>query len=400
MGEYTDFLKQYMGAVSQNLPDPKQLQSLLSPQQTRLQAGLLGASSGVLPLMGVRDRPVGLGEVLLAAGTGAQAGLQQKEQSDLTRALQGLELGTKLYEATQEDGLSERELRLQDFQNTLGVDRNTAIKLDKGLLRADKDERGKPILIDITTGQSTPIKKVTPTISETLSQESGISTVGEEVVSQQIPNFLTKAPEISQEAYTASERTNAIELKGQADIAMNSMKELSDIIKQKPYLAGFLGLSARYGKDLSGVLSDVGLGKITDLVFSKDMQQAITDPDISKLSILEGNIISSLADLKAAKGNRTPIQADYDTESKRLGLTGFTSSDSVIERLNSLAKELNMKSMNYQTLSGGFNQDVYGDLVKDYSLDPMFQNLFTNQVDLSGTRSGFKNDKPDPLGFR
>lgn len=391
--------EKYAGLIPQLMPDPQRLQGLLQPQQTRLQAGLLGASSGVLPLMGVRDRPVGIGEVLLAAGTGAQAGLQQKEQSDLARALQGLELGTKLYEATQEDGLSERELRLQDFQNTLGVDRATAIKLDKGLLRADKDERGKPILVDITTGQSTPIK-VTPTISEILSQESGVSTAGEDAVSQQIPNFLTKAPEISQEAYTASERTNAIELKGQADIAMNSMKELADIIEQKPYLAGFLGLSARYGKDLSGVLADVGLGKITDLALPKDLQQAITDPDISKLSILEGNIVSSLADLKAAKGNRTPIQADYDTESKRLGLTGFTSSESVLERLKSLAKELNMKSMNYQTLSGGFNQDVYGDLVKDYSLDPMFQNLFTNQVDLNGTISGLKSDKPDPLGFR
>ena len=110
MGEYTDFLKQYMGAVSQNLPDPKQLQSLLSPQQTRLQAGLLGASSGVLPLMGVRDRPVGIGEVLLAAGTGAQAGLQQKEQSDLARALQGLELGSTLYEATRPPELSASDI--------------------------------------------------------------------------------------------------------------------------------------------------------------------------------------------------------------------------------------------------------------------------------------------------
>lgn len=111
MGEYTDFLKQYMGAVSQNLPDPKQLQSLLSPQQTRLQAGLLGASSGVLPLMGVRDRPVGIGEALLAAGTGAQAGLQQKEQSDLTRALQGLELFSKF----QPKELTGKALEIQSY---------------------------------------------------------------------------------------------------------------------------------------------------------------------------------------------------------------------------------------------------------------------------------------------
>lgn len=399
MGEYTDFLKQYMGAFSQNLPDPKQLQSLLSPQQTRLQAGLLGASSGVLPLMGVRDRPVGLGEVLLAAGTGAQAGLQQKEQSDLARALQGLELGTKLYEVSQGDGLSERELRLQDFQNTLGVDRATAIKLDKGLLRPDQDERGNPILVDITTGRSTRIK-TGPTISQTLSEESGISTAGEDLVESQIPKFLTKAPEITQEAYTKNEKTNAIELKGATDIALNSMNELASIIKQKPYLAGFLGLGARYGKDLSGVLSDIGLGKITDLTLSKDLQQAINDPDVSKISVLEGNIVSSLADVRAIKGNRSPTIQDTETERERLGITGFTSSQSVLERLRSLGEELNKKSKLYQGLSGGFNEEIYGDLVKDYSLDPMFQNLFSNQVSLDGTRSGFKNDKPDPLGFR
>jgi len=87
--------EKYAGLIPQLMPDPQRLQGLLQPQQTRLQAGLLGASSGVLPLMGVRDRPVGIGEVLLAAGTGAQAGLQQKEQSDLARALQGLELFSK-----------------------------------------------------------------------------------------------------------------------------------------------------------------------------------------------------------------------------------------------------------------------------------------------------------------
>jgi len=95
--------EKYAGLIPQLMPDPKQLQSLLSPQQTRLQAGLLGASSGVLPLMGVRDRPVGLGEVLLAAGTGAQAGLQQKEQSDLARALQGLNVYSAIKDVTEKE---------------------------------------------------------------------------------------------------------------------------------------------------------------------------------------------------------------------------------------------------------------------------------------------------------
>jgi len=97
--DYKDLLKQSMTYM----PTADQLKGLLSPQQTRLQAGLLGASSGVLPLMGVRDRPVGLGEVLLAAGTGAQAGLQQKQQSDLASALQGLNIASTLKDLSTTD---------------------------------------------------------------------------------------------------------------------------------------------------------------------------------------------------------------------------------------------------------------------------------------------------------
>ena len=111
--------EKYAGLIPQLMPDPQRLQGLLQPQQTRLQAGLLGASSGVLPLMGVRDRPVGIGEVLLAAGTGAQAGLQQKEQSDLARALQGLELGTTLYEATKPADISASDI--MTFQGPDGL---------------------------------------------------------------------------------------------------------------------------------------------------------------------------------------------------------------------------------------------------------------------------------------
>lgn len=116
-------------------------------------------------------------------------------------------------------------------------------------------------MVDITTGMSTRIK-TGPTISQTLSEESGISTAGEDLVESQIPKFLTKAPEITQEAYTKNEKTNAIELKGATDIALNSMNELASIIKQKPYLAGFLGLGARYGKDLSAFFLTLVLEKL------------------------------------------------------------------------------------------------------------------------------------------
>lgn len=115
MAEYTntpiiDSIRQALIQPLSNL-SAKDVKGLLAPTQTPLQAGLLGAASGVLPLMGVRDRPVGLGEVLLAAGTGAQAGLQQKKQSDLARALQGLELFSKF----QPKELTGKALEIQSY---------------------------------------------------------------------------------------------------------------------------------------------------------------------------------------------------------------------------------------------------------------------------------------------
>jgi hypothetical protein len=110
MGEYTDFLKQYMGSLSQNLPSPQELQGLLKPQQTRLQAGLLGAMQGIAPYTGYTTTPTTFGQAISGALTGAAGGIQQKQESDLARALQGLELGTTLYEATRPPELSASDI--------------------------------------------------------------------------------------------------------------------------------------------------------------------------------------------------------------------------------------------------------------------------------------------------
>jgi len=99
MAEYTDLLKQYMGM----LPKPEQLKSLLSPQQTQLQAGLLGAAKSLQPLMGYTTTPTTFGQAAVGALTGAASGIQQKEQSDLARALQGLNVYSAIKDVTEKE---------------------------------------------------------------------------------------------------------------------------------------------------------------------------------------------------------------------------------------------------------------------------------------------------------
>ena len=50
-------------------------------------------------------------------------------------------------------GANERELRIQDFMRTLGVDRPKAVKLDKGLMRVETDDFGRARLVDVVTGE-------------------------------------------------------------------------------------------------------------------------------------------------------------------------------------------------------------------------------------------------------
>ena len=65
-----------------------------------------------------------------------------------------------------------------------------------------------------------------------------------------------------------------------------------------------------------------------------------------------------------------------DEQRAKLNLTGFTDSASVVERLKEIAKELNMDSMQLQTIKGGFDPTQFGNKVKDYSLDPAYNILF------------------------
>jgi len=99
MAEYTDLLKQYMGLM----PSPEQLKGLLAPQQTQLQAGLLGAAQALQPYMGYTTTPTTFGQAAAAGLTGAAGGIQEKQQSDLARALQGLNVYSAIKDVTEKD---------------------------------------------------------------------------------------------------------------------------------------------------------------------------------------------------------------------------------------------------------------------------------------------------------
>ena len=89
-----------------------------------------------------------------------------------------------------------------------------------------------------------------------------------------------------------------------------------------------------------------------------------------------------MADTAAKKGGRTPTTALRNEQREKLNLTGFTDSASVVERLKEIGKELNMASMQLQTIKGGFDPTQFGNKVKDYSLDPQYNILFeTKQKD-------------------
>jgi len=72
------------------------IKGLLSPTQTALQAGLLGGMQQLAPYTGYTTTPTTIGQSIGAALMGAAGGVQKQKESDLTKALQGLELYGKL----------------------------------------------------------------------------------------------------------------------------------------------------------------------------------------------------------------------------------------------------------------------------------------------------------------
>jgi hypothetical protein len=266
---------------------------------------------------------------------------------------------------------TEREIRIDDLMTTFNIDRATALKFDKGLIKLGTDEKGSPVLIDSVSNTQTPVGQ---TISQELNDSAIISTEGENLIQNQIPEFMVASPPAVEKAYSGTNKDDAILLSGAVEDALGSAAELANIIQQKPNLAGVIGTVARTGKTLFGTIKDLQSGIDVNLLPPQVLNQ-FQDPDISRIAILEEEIVNTMADTAYAKGNRTPTNQLKQQMRDKLNLTGFTDSASAITRLNEIAKEFNKDAQNYHAIKGGYNEK-FGDRVKDYSLDPAYGVLF------------------------
>jgi hypothetical protein len=87
------------------------VKGLLTPTQTPLQAGLLGAMQQLQPFTGYTTTPTTFGQAIGAGLMGAAGGVQQQKESDLARALQGL----KLYGDLKPDELTGKALEIKYY---------------------------------------------------------------------------------------------------------------------------------------------------------------------------------------------------------------------------------------------------------------------------------------------
>jgi len=157
---------------------------------------------------------------------------------------------------------------------------------------------------------------------------------------------------------------------------------VASIIESNPEFAGVVGALSRIGKSIQGALSDLATGVNLNL-YDPFIIESLKNPKISQLAILEENIINAMADTATKKGDRTPPEQLRKSMRDKLGLTGFTDSASALTRLKEVAKKLNEDSQLYQGIKGGYNTELYGPKVKDYSLDKDYNILF-NGISASG----------------
>jgi len=125
------------------------IQGLLAPTQTPLQAGLLGAMKQLQPYTGYTTTPTTFGQAIGAGLMGAAGGVQEQKASDLSRALQGLEL----YSALGDDD-SEFDKQLKEYEQLSLIPQDQRTKQQQ--LRLDvltdklRDQPTKDTLSDFT----------------------------------------------------------------------------------------------------------------------------------------------------------------------------------------------------------------------------------------------------------
>lgn len=127
------------------------VKGLLSPTQTPLQAGLLGAMTQLQPYTGYTTTPTTFGQSIGAALMGGASGVQRQKESDLTRALKGLELYGKL-----SPNLTEFQKNVKRFNelDSIPEDKRTQSEKNEYDFIKDRLEKTPPKenLLDIVKG--------------------------------------------------------------------------------------------------------------------------------------------------------------------------------------------------------------------------------------------------------
>lgn len=151
-------------------------------------------------------------------------------------------------------------------------------------------------------------------------------------------------------------------------------------IKEDPTRAGVFGSVRRFAQTALGVGSDVGSMvekatgiKITDLGASaqksiandssipKDVKNALVpyfDPKLSQMEIWENTLALELAKLRILSGN-SPVRAlaeAFRAAKQDVGMTGLSSSDQVLTRLETVRKEFDVEREKMKTRLGGTPQ--------------------------------------------
>jgi len=134
---------------------------------------------------------------------------------------------------------------------------------------------------------------------------------------------------------------------------VKNIRRQADIIKEKikedPTLTGGVGTIRRGGNQIGTLLKDLGfdIGKILPEGMSKDF---IFDPDIPTIKALENTLAAGYAKVLYPGQKITNLQINQAKEI--INLTGFTGSEEVANRIDQIAKEMDIFINSNESLLG------------------------------------------------
>ena len=141
-------------------------------------------------------------------------------------------------------------------------------------------------------------------------------------------------------AVTPAQIDKSLKIAQQGDKIMKAGQEARKLIKNDPSIAGLLGTVQRLGKDITGGIEQFESLPYAPNIFPDKWSKALSKESISQLINLENQMAIGLAEVRAYKGDRAVTSKMIDMAKDELNLTGFTSPDAVIDRINMAIKEI------------------------------------------------------------